>query len=63
MGEAAGAWRQPVAETEISPAVGGKIVVMGRAADRTRIYLEHFQTHAAQICSAQGSSGTATSPT
>jgi len=38
-------------------AVGGKIVMIGRASERAPVYLEHFQTHAAQIYGAQGHSG------
>lgn len=55
--EAAGAPSKTVPEMEESLAVGGKIVIIGRAAERTPIYLEHFQTHAAQIYGAQGHSG------
>ena len=55
--EAAGAPSRTVPEMEESLAVGGKIVIIGRAAERTPIYLEHFQTHAAQIFGAQGHSG------
>ncbi len=42
---------------EASLAIGGKIVIIGRAAERAPVYLEHFQTHAAQIYGAQGHSG------
>jgi len=55
--EAAGAPSRTIPEMEASLAVGGKIVMIGRAAERTPIYLEHFQTHAAQIYGAQGHSG------
>jgi threonine dehydrogenase-like Zn-dependent dehydrogenase len=55
--EAAGAMGRTVPEMEESLAVGGKIVIIGRAAERAPIYLEHFQTHAAQIFGAQGHSG------
>jgi threonine dehydrogenase-like Zn-dependent dehydrogenase len=55
--EAAGAPTRTIPEMEASLAVGGKIVMIGRAAERTPIYLEHFQTHAAQIYGAQGHSG------
>ncbi|MDR7427411.1 MAG: scyllo-inosose 3-dehydrogenase [Armatimonadota bacterium] len=55
--EAAGAMSQTVPEMEESLAVGGKIVIIGRAAERAPLYLEHFQTHAAQIFGAQGHSG------
>ena len=55
--EAAGAMSKTVPEMEESLAIGGKIVIIGRAAERAPIYLEHFQTHAAQIFGAQGHSG------
>ncbi len=55
--EAAGAPSRTIPEMEASLAVGGKIVMIGRAAERTPVYLEHFQTHAAQIYGAQGHSG------
>jgi scyllo-inosose 3-dehydrogenase len=55
--EAAGAPTRTIPEMESALAVGGKIVMIGRAAERTPIYLEAFQTHAAQIFGAQGHSG------
>ncbi len=55
--EAAGAPTRTIPEMEAALAVGGKIVMIGRAAERTPIYLEAFQTHAAQIFGAQGHSG------
>src|SRR3972149_710204 len=55
--EAAGAMSKTLPEMEESLAIGGKIVIIGRAAERAPIYLEHFQTHAAQIFGAQGHSG------
>jgi threonine dehydrogenase-like Zn-dependent dehydrogenase len=55
--EAAGAPTRTIPEMEAALAVGGKIVIIGRAAERTPIYLEAFQTHAAQIFGAQGHSG------
>jgi len=55
--EAAGAPPRTMPEMEASMAVGGKIVIIGRASDRAQVYLEHFQTHAAQIYGAQGHSG------
>lgn len=55
--EAAGAPARTIPEMEASIAVGGKIVMIGRASERTPVYLEHFQTHAAQIYGAQGHSG------
>lgn len=55
--EAAGAPPRTIPEMEASLAIGGKIVIIGRASDRAQVYLEHFQTHAAQIYGAQGHSG------
>jgi len=55
--EAAGAPPKTIPEMEASMAVGGKIVMIGRASERAPVYLEHFQTHAAQIYGAQGHSG------
>ena len=55
--EAAGAPHRTIPEMEKSLAIGGKIVQMGRAAQRVPIYLEHFQVGAAQIFGAQGHSG------
>ncbi len=55
--EAAGAPTRTIPEMEGSLAIGGKVVMIGRAAERAPIYLEHFQTHAGQIYGAQGHSG------
>ncbi len=55
--EAAGSPARTIPEMEASLAIGGKIVMIGRAAERAPVYLEHFQTHAAQIYGAQGHSG------
>lgn len=55
--EAAGAPPKTIPEMEAAMAVGGKIVMIGRASERAPVYLEHFQTHAAQIYGAQGHSG------
>lgn len=55
--EAAGAQPKTIPEMEEAMAVGGKIVIIGRASERAPVYLEHFQTHAAQIYGAQGHSG------
>ncbi|HEU5298079.1 MAG TPA: scyllo-inosose 3-dehydrogenase [bacterium] len=55
--EAAGAPPRTIPEMEAAMAVGGKIVIIGRASERAPVYLEHFQTHAAQIYGAQGHSG------
>jgi scyllo-inosose 3-dehydrogenase len=55
--EAAGAPTRTIPEMEASVAIGGKVVIIGRAAERAPMYLEHFQTHAAQLYGAQGHSG------
>ncbi len=55
--EAAGAPARTLPEMEASLAIGGKVVIIGRAAERAPMYLEHFQTHAAQLYGAQGHSG------
>ncbi len=55
--EAAGAMNRTVPEMEQALAIGGKIVIIGRAAERAPMYLESFQTHAAQVYGAQGHSG------
>ncbi len=55
--EAAGAPGRTIPEMEASLAIGGKVVIIGRAAERAPMYLEHFQTHAAQLYGAQGHSG------
>jgi len=55
--EAAGAPPRTIPEMEETLAVGGKIVMIGRASDRVPMYLEHFQTHAGQVFGAQGHSG------
>lgn len=55
--EAAGAPGRTVPEMEASMAFGGKIVQIGRAAERVPMYLEHFQTHKAMVVGAQGHSG------
>ncbi len=55
--EAAGAMGRTVPEMQESLAIDGKIVIIGRAAERAPVYLEHFQTHGAQIFGAQGHSG------
>jgi threonine dehydrogenase-like Zn-dependent dehydrogenase len=60
--EAAGAPALTVPEMEQAMAIGGKIVIIGRAAERAALYLEHFQTRAAQIYGAQGHSGYGTFP-
>ena len=55
--EAAGAPTRTVPEMEQALAIGGRIVIIGRAAERAPMYLEHLQTHAAQVFGAQGHSG------
>jgi len=60
--ESAGAPGKTIPEMEKSLAIDGKIVQIGRAAERVPIYLEHFQTHASQIFGAQGHSGYGTFP-
>jgi len=55
--EAAGAPRLTVPEMERSLAIGGKILIIGRAAERAPMYLEHLQTRAGQVFGAQGHSG------
>ncbi len=60
--ESAGAPSKTIPEMEKSLAIDGKIVQIGRAAERVPIYLEHFQTHASQIFGAQGHSGYGTFP-
>lgn len=55
--EAAGAPTKTIPEMEKALAIGGKIVQIGRAAERVPVYLENFQTHASQIFGAQGHSG------
>ncbi|HEX9245035.1 MAG TPA: scyllo-inosose 3-dehydrogenase [bacterium] len=55
--EAAGAPARTVPEMEQSLAIGGKVVIIGRAAERAPLYLEHLQTRAAQMYGAQGHSG------
>ena len=55
--EAAGAPGITVPEMELALAIGGKVVIIGRAAERAPMYLEHFQTHAGQVFGAQGHSG------
>ncbi|HEV8338245.1 MAG TPA: scyllo-inosose 3-dehydrogenase [bacterium] len=55
--EAAGAMSRTIPEMEATLAIGAKIVIIGRAAERAPIYLEHFQTHGAQIFGTQGHSG------
>lgn len=60
--EAAGAPSRTIPEMEASMAVNARIVQIGRAAERVPMYLEHFQTHHAQVFGAQGHSGNGTFP-
>lgn len=60
--EAAGAPSKTLPEMETSMAVNARIVQIGRAAERVPMYLEHFQTHHAQVFGAQGHSGNGTFP-
>ncbi len=55
--EAAGAPTVTMPEVEQALAIGGKVVIIGRAAERAPMYLEHLQTHAGQVYGAQGHSG------
>ncbi len=60
--EAAGAPSKTIPEMEACMAVNARIVQIGRAAERVPMYLEHFQTHHAQVFGAQGHSGNGTFP-
>jgi threonine dehydrogenase-like Zn-dependent dehydrogenase len=55
--EAAGAPAATVPEMEQALAIGGKVVIIGRAAERAPMYLEFLQTRAGQVFGAQGHSG------
>ena len=55
--EAAGAPEKTVPEMEKSLAVNGKIVQIGRAAQRVPMYLEAFQVRRSQVFGSQGHSG------
>ena len=55
--EAAGAPAITVPEMEQALAIGGKVVIIGRAAERAPMYLEYLQTQAGQVFGAQGHSG------
>ncbi|MCR4391507.1 MAG: alcohol dehydrogenase catalytic domain-containing protein [Candidatus Acetothermia bacterium] len=55
--EAAGAPEETIPEMEKTLAIGGKIAVVGRAAQRVPMYLERFQTRKAKLFGAQGHSG------
>jgi len=57
MVEAAGAPEHILPEMEKSLAIGAKIVWIGRADKEAPIFIELFQTHAAQLYGSQGHSG------
>jgi len=60
--EAAGAPEKVIPEMEKALAINGKIVQIGRAAQRVPMYLEAFQVRRAQAFGAQGHSGHETFP-
>jgi threonine dehydrogenase-like Zn-dependent dehydrogenase len=60
--EAAGAPHLTVPEMQKALAINGKIVQIGRAAQRVPMYLEAFQVRRAQVFGAQGHSGHETFP-
>lgn len=60
--EAAGAPQLTIPEMEQAMAINGKIVQIGRAAQRVPMYLESFQVRRAQAFGAQGHSGHETFP-
>jgi len=60
--EAAGAPHLTVPEMEKALAINGKIVQIGRAAQRVPMYLEAFQVRRSQVFGAQGHSGHETFP-
>ena len=60
--EAAGAPHLIIPEMEKAMAINGKIVQIGRAAQRVPMYLEAFQVRRAQVFGAQGHSGHETFP-
>ena len=60
--EAAGAPHLTIPEMEKALAINGKIVQIGRAAQRVPMYLEAFQVRRAQAFGAQGHSGHETFP-
>jgi threonine dehydrogenase-like Zn-dependent dehydrogenase len=62
MVEAAGAPRLTIPEMEKALAINGKIIQIGRAAQRVPMYLEAFQVRRAQAVGAQGHSGHETFP-
>jgi hypothetical protein len=60
--EAAGAPHLTIPEMETALAINGKVVQIGRAAQRVPMYLEAFQVRRAQAFGAQGHSGHETFP-
>jgi len=60
--EAAGAPHLTVPEMEKALAINGKVVQIGRAAQRVPLYLERFQVRRSQLYGAQGHSGHGTFP-
>lgn len=60
--EAAGAMTRTVPEMERSLAINGKIVIIGRAAERVPMYLENLQVRRSQVFGTQGHSGDAVFP-
>ncbi|MBI4789122.1 MAG: alcohol dehydrogenase catalytic domain-containing protein [Chloroflexi bacterium] len=62
MVEAAGAPNKTIPEMEKAMAINGKIVQIGRAAERVPMYLETLQVRRGQVFGAQGHSGDAVFP-
>ncbi len=60
--EAAGAPVKTIPEMEKAMAINGKIVQIGRAAQRVPMYLETFQVRHGQVFGSQGHSGNGTFP-
>jgi threonine dehydrogenase-like Zn-dependent dehydrogenase len=60
--EAAGAPLKTIPEMEKSIAISGKIVQIGRAAERVPMYLETLQVRRGQVFGSQGHSGDAIFP-
>ncbi|MEW5945290.1 MAG: scyllo-inosose 3-dehydrogenase [bacterium] len=60
--EAAGAPGKTVTAAERTLAINGRIVQIGRAAEKVPLYLENLQVRASQIFGAQGHSGNGTFP-
>ena len=60
--EAAGAPEKTISEMEQSFAINGKIIVIGRAAQRVPMFLETLQVRRSQVFGTQGHSGHGTFP-